>query len=79
VPFAAAVDDHQTKNAQALVDAGGAVLVPERDATPMRLAAVLDELLGDRARLARMAQAARTLAKPDATTRIADVCLEVAA
>jgi UDP-N-acetylglucosamine--N-acetylmuramyl-(pentapeptide) pyrophosphoryl-undecaprenol N-acetylglucosamine transferase len=79
VPFAAAVDDHQTKNAQALVAAGAAVLVPERDATPMRLAAVLDELLSDRARLTRMAQAARTLAKPDATARIADVCLEVAA
>lgn len=78
VPFAAAVDDHQTKNAQALVAAGAAVLVPERDATPMRLAAVLDELLSDRARLVRMAQAARTLAKPDATARIADVCLEVA-
>jgi len=79
VPFAAAVDDHQTKNAQALVAAGAAVLVPERDATPMRLAAVLDELLSDRTRLARMAVAARTLARPDATAHIADVCLEVAA
>jgi len=36
-------------------------------------------LLGDRTRLLTMAQAARTLAKPDAAVRIADVCLGVAA
>lgn len=78
VPFAAAVDDHQTKNAEALVVVGAAVLVPEREASVERLAAVLDELLTDRPRLARMATSARTLAKPHAATRIADVCLEVA-
>ena len=79
VPFAAAVDDHQTRNAQALVEAGAAVLVAEREASAMRLAAVLDELLADRPRLVRMGAAARSLAKPDAAARIADVCLEVAA
>jgi len=73
------VDDHQTRNAQALVEAGAAVLVAEREASAMRLAAVLDELLADRPRLVRMGAAARSLAKPDAAARIADVCLEVAA
>jgi len=79
VPFAAAVDDHQTRNAQALVEAGAAQLVAERDASAERIAAILGELLGDRPRLLKMAQSARSLAKPQATARIADVCLEVAA
>ena len=79
VPFPYAVDDHQTHNAQAMVAAGAAVLLPEAQASAERLAALLGELLGDRARLLRMAQAARALAKPDATARIADACIEVAA
>ena len=79
VPFPFAVDDHQTANARALVDVGAALLLPESEANAERLAALLAELLGDRARLLAMAQAARTLAKPDATRRIADICLEAAA
>ena len=84
VPFPAAVDDHQTRNAAALVEAGGGRLVSEGDQFPERLGAALTELIaGDvavvRARLQEMAEAARTLAKPDAAARIADVCLEVEA
>ncbi|MGH8121524.1 MAG: undecaprenyldiphospho-muramoylpentapeptide beta-N-acetylglucosaminyltransferase [Rudaea sp.] len=79
VPFPFAVDDHQTHNAQSAVAAGAAVLLPEAQASAERLAALLGELLGDRARLLRMAQAARALAKPDAVARIADACIEVAA
>ena len=79
VPFPFAVDDHQTANARAWVDAGAALLLPESEASAERLASVLGELLGDRAQLLTMAQAARTLAKPDAAVRIADVCLGVAA
>ncbi len=48
-------------------------------AVTRRLAALLGTLLGDRARLLAMAQAARALAKPDAAARIADACLEAAA
>jgi UDP-N-acetylglucosamine--N-acetylmuramyl-(pentapeptide) pyrophosphoryl-undecaprenol N-acetylglucosamine transferase len=79
VPFPFAVDDHQTANARAWVDAGAALLLPETDASADKLAALLAELLGDRARLFAMAQAARTLAKPAAAASIADVCLGVAA
>ena len=79
IPFPFAVDDHQTANARAWVDAGAALLLPETEANADNLAALLGELLGDRARLLALAQAARTLAKPDATARIADVCLGVAA
>jgi len=78
VPFPFAVDDHQTKNAAAMMAAGAALLLPESEASAERIAAALAELLGDRARLLAMAEAARTLAKPDAAARIADACLQVA-
>ncbi|HZP65292.1 MAG TPA: undecaprenyldiphospho-muramoylpentapeptide beta-N-acetylglucosaminyltransferase [Rudaea sp.] len=77
VPYPHAVDDHQTKNAEALVAAGAARLVPEGDDFVGRLGAEL-ERLADRATLQTMAAAARTLAKPEAAARIADVCMEVA-
>ncbi|MDE2156913.1 MAG: undecaprenyldiphospho-muramoylpentapeptide beta-N-acetylglucosaminyltransferase [Xanthomonadaceae bacterium] len=79
VPFPHAVDDHQTRNAETLVAAGAAELIPENrlDADP--LAQRLEALLGDRAKLVSMAVAARTLAKPDAAQVIAAACMEVAA
>ncbi len=84
VPFPAAVDDHQTHNAQALVASGAARLIAEGDGFATRLSTALSELLVGsrderRARLLTMANAARTLAKPDAAARIADACLAVAA
>ena len=79
VPFPYAVDDHQTRNGSTLVEAGAAELVQERDLTPEWLAARLGELLADPSRLRAMAVAARSLAKPAAAKRIADVCMEVAA
>jgi UDP-N-acetylglucosamine--N-acetylmuramyl-(pentapeptide) pyrophosphoryl-undecaprenol N-acetylglucosamine transferase len=80
VPFPAAVDDHQTRNAAALVEAGGAVLVAEGDGFAQRLGDALADLCAGgpataRARLAAMAQKSRTLAKPDAAARIADLCI----
>lgn len=79
VPFPHAVDDHQTRNAEAFVTAGAAVLLQEKNTDAATLARELARLLGDRAQLVRMGEAARTLAKPDAAAAIADVCLEVAA
>jgi len=79
VPFPHAVDDHQTGNAQALVDAGAAEVIQERDLNIDELAQRLDALLHDRTRLLAMATAARTLAKPDAAAAIARACVEVAA
>ncbi len=84
VPYPAAGDDHQTRNAAALVAAGAARLVAEGEHFDQRLRTVLGELLGDgvaacRARLATMARAARALARPEAAARIAAICLEAAA
>ncbi|AJZ50486.1 undecaprenyldiphospho-muramoylpentapeptide beta-N-acetylglucosaminyltransferase [Xanthomonas citri] len=78
VPFAAAVDDHQTCNAEYLVGANAAVLLKQDDSLPVRLQQVLQTLLADPARRLSMANAARTLAKPDAAERIADIILQEA-
>jgi UDP-N-acetylglucosamine--N-acetylmuramyl-(pentapeptide) pyrophosphoryl-undecaprenol N-acetylglucosamine transferase len=78
VPFPYAVDDHQTGNAQALVRAGAAELIQERDLDVEKLAQRLSALLADRPRLTAMAEAARTQAKPDAAETIAAACLEAA-
>ncbi|HEY5970460.1 MAG TPA: undecaprenyldiphospho-muramoylpentapeptide beta-N-acetylglucosaminyltransferase [Pseudoxanthomonas sp.] len=79
VPFAAAVDDPQTKNAQYLVERGAAVLLKQDDQLAAHLQQVLRELAGDAPRRLAMAEAARALAKPDAAERIADIILEEAA
>jgi UDP-N-acetylglucosamine--N-acetylmuramyl-(pentapeptide) pyrophosphoryl-undecaprenol N-acetylglucosamine transferase len=78
VPYPHAVDDHQTKNAQALVAAGAARLVAEGDDFVKRLGAMFEEI-GNRVLLLKMANAARALAKPDAARRIADACMEAGA
>lgn len=73
VPFAAAADQHQKRNAEAMVDAGAAVMLEELELdAPGRLLRELVDLLNDPARLARMSAAARTQAHPDAAERIAD-------
>ena len=79
VPYPFAVDDHQTVNARFLTDQGAAYLLPQNELTTERLAAVLGRLLGDRAELHTLAQAACRLARPDATRRVADVCEQVIA
>ncbi len=75
IPFAAAAHDHQTFNARALVAAGAAEMIAEQDLTGEVLAGTIRTLLSDAERLGRMAAAARTLGRPDAAARIADLCL----
>ena len=75
VPFAAAVDDHQTKNARFLVEQGAALLLAQSAATTEALAGALQVLLQDRERPLAMARAARALARGDAAELVADVCL----
>jgi UDP-N-acetylglucosamine:LPS N-acetylglucosamine transferase len=73
VPFAAAADDHQKRNAEEMVRAGAAVLLNEWDLdTPSRLLHALVDLLNSPPQLAAMSAAARTQAHPDAAERIAN-------
>jgi UDP-N-acetylglucosamine--N-acetylmuramyl-(pentapeptide) pyrophosphoryl-undecaprenol N-acetylglucosamine transferase len=80
VPFAAATDQHQRRNAEAMVAAGAAVMLTERDMEiPGKLLETLTGLLRDPGRLAAMSGAARTQAHPGAAERIADRLAELAA
>ena len=77
VPFPHAVDDHQTSNARYLSDQSAAVLIPQAELTPRKLA---DLLLGiTRETLLDMANRARGLGKPAATQTVAQHCMAVAA
>ena len=76
VPFPQAVDDHQTHNARFLADKSAAVLLPQNELTPRKLA---DLLLGfTRERLLEMARLARSLGKPEATRVVAEHCVAAA-
>ncbi len=75
VPYPTAVDDHQTKNAEYLVSAGAGVLIPQAQLTAEHLAAELRLCCDDRALLINRAVRARSLAKPDATKEVVDLCL----
>lgn len=72
-PFVTA--DQQTRNARPLVDAGGAVLVPDEELDGRRLAAEVDDLLADDERRAAMGRAALAWARPDAAATIAALAL----
>ncbi|MBX3680430.1 MAG: UDP-N-acetylglucosamine--N-acetylmuramyl-(pentapeptide) pyrophosphoryl-undecaprenol N-acetylglucosamine transferase, partial [Rhodocyclaceae bacterium] len=72
VPLPHAVDDHQTGNARFLSDRDGAILLPQPELTPERLAELLGSL--SRERLLGMALHARALARPEATSKVAALC-----
>jgi UDP-N-acetylglucosamine--N-acetylmuramyl-(pentapeptide) pyrophosphoryl-undecaprenol N-acetylglucosamine transferase len=74
IPFAAAVDDHQTHNAQWLVNEGAACMISEAELTAERLASELMPLCQGRGRLLAMAERARLMARPQATEALADAC-----
>lgn len=76
VPYPHAVGDHQTANARYLVERDAALMLNETELTPARLGAVFEELSVDRQRIETLAQRARALGRPDATVRVADICME---
>jgi UDP-N-acetylglucosamine--N-acetylmuramyl-(pentapeptide) pyrophosphoryl-undecaprenol N-acetylglucosamine transferase len=76
VPFPHAVDDHQTANARFLAEAGAALLLPQSELSPQRLAGTLRGL--DRPRLLDMARKARALGRPEAAKLVAARCMELA-
>jgi UDP-N-acetylglucosamine--N-acetylmuramyl-(pentapeptide) pyrophosphoryl-undecaprenol N-acetylglucosamine transferase len=74
VPYPHAADDHQRHNAEVLVRAGAATMLLDPDLDGERLATALRPLLEDAGLRTRMAAAARTVGRPDAAARVADVC-----
>jgi UDP-N-acetylglucosamine--N-acetylmuramyl-(pentapeptide) pyrophosphoryl-undecaprenol N-acetylglucosamine transferase len=79
VPFPYATADHQRANARWMERAGAAEIVEDDALDPAALLVKVKGILGDPARLEKMASAARGLAKPDAARTIADQVLEAAA
>lgn len=78
IPFAAATADHQTANARGLVDAGGAILIPESKLTADSLREQIDMVLTNAQGAAQMAAAALSCGKPDATERLTTLVLGLA-
>lgn len=77
VPLPTAAEDHQTRNAQALVERDAAMMVPDARTRQLLGQAVLD-LVGDGPKRLRMADHARALGLPDAADRIAQEVIRLA-
>jgi UDP-N-acetylglucosamine--N-acetylmuramyl-(pentapeptide) pyrophosphoryl-undecaprenol N-acetylglucosamine transferase len=75
VPFPYAADDHQTRNAEALQSAGAARMVRDVELTGEKLVHLIGEICPS---LDRMGAAARSLARPGAARRAAEILEEVA-
>jgi UDP-N-acetylglucosamine--N-acetylmuramyl-(pentapeptide) pyrophosphoryl-undecaprenol N-acetylglucosamine transferase len=78
VPFPHALDQDQAANAAALAKSGGAIVAPQNEFTPERLAAILRDALVAPAKLEERARAAKSVGVPDAADRLADLVLEIA-
>ena len=78
LPFPASADDHQTHNARAMVNAGGARMVQDSELTCDRLVNEIRSMAKDARTLDQMGRAARQIARPGAAQRAADILLEYA-
>jgi len=78
IPFAGAMDDHQTENARQLETAGGGICLAESGTDAAALAKQMAGLLSDRSNLAEMGRKARNLAATDAADTIASYALDLA-
>ena len=73
VPFPFATDDHQTKNARAMVEENAAILISNSDLTGKRLAGEIRSVLGTPSRLNELETNARRIAILDAEQRIVNL------
>ena len=79
IPFPWAANDHQTLNAQAMVEAGAAVMIKESELTPEKLFALVQSLLADDRKLRDMEDRSRKSGRLDAAAKIVDACHQLAA
>jgi UDP-N-acetylglucosamine--N-acetylmuramyl-(pentapeptide) pyrophosphoryl-undecaprenol N-acetylglucosamine transferase len=78
IPYPYATADHQADNARYMEAAGAAVVIPDGELSGPRLAQEVGQLLSDRPRLAAMARASASLARPDAAAEVAQELLVAA-
>src|SRR5215510_14149788 len=77
IPFPYAADDHQRKNAEAIERAGAGRMILQAELTPERLAKELLWLVRDPQQLGRMAEAGKSLGRPDAAKRVVDLAMRI--
>ncbi len=78
VPLPTAADDHQRRNAEALVRAGAAVMLEQKNLTRESLVETVSSLLKDPDRLRSMSETTRSMSHPDAAAKIAAMAARVA-
>jgi UDP-N-acetylglucosamine--N-acetylmuramyl-(pentapeptide) pyrophosphoryl-undecaprenol N-acetylglucosamine transferase len=78
VPFPAAADDHQKRNAEALSKAGAAVMLEQSKLTRQSLIEAVSSLMSDAARLKNMGEAARKMSHAEAAKQIAAMAARIA-
>jgi UDP-N-acetylglucosamine--N-acetylmuramyl-(pentapeptide) pyrophosphoryl-undecaprenol N-acetylglucosamine transferase len=79
IPYPHATANHQAANARFMESAGAAIVIPDDELTPARLASEVGRLLADPGRLAAMARASAAMARPDAAREIAHEVLTAGA
>ena len=77
IPSPNVTNNHQEKNARGLEEAGGAVVVLEKDCSPDQMYVLVKELLADEKRCEEMAKALRGMVKADSAERICDLAEEL--
>jgi UDP-N-acetylglucosamine--N-acetylmuramyl-(pentapeptide) pyrophosphoryl-undecaprenol N-acetylglucosamine transferase len=75
IPYPHAVDDHQRRNAEALLKKGAGLMLLEQELSGERLAHMIAELMKDPQRVEMTGQCARSQARPDAAKVIVDEML----
>ena len=78
IPFGAATDSHQLRNAQEMTDAGAGRLITENELTAKRLTSEIFSLIDQPEQIEKQSKAARSLARPNATRDIVDLIEEAA-
>ena len=77
IPYPHAADNHQDKNADDFVQAGAAVKIADKEATPENVAPILFDLLGNPRNLEKMSRQALEAARPDAAATIIDDMIQL--
>lgn len=77
VPSPNVTANHQEKNAEALQNAGGGVMIREKDCTAKRLFETIKDLASDRPRLDAMERDSRRLGQPEAREKIAEIIVDL--
>lgn len=77
IPSPYVTNDHQTKNAQSLVNAGAVKMIPDVDLTGESLIDAVDEIMNDSEKREAMAKASRQEGIPDAAERLWSLVNEI--